>query len=155
LQGEIEIGTGKCEISIGKNIFVVAVGFASFEIEGYFFDKPKKFEDYQKDIKTKKAIERDIEIIGEAVNRILKKDKDFKLVLKEVLNKNEFDNYADRLTKYFSFYRMNTSIRLTVQGKNGVIQNPVFNPFASQLSLVFFINHQTNEFTFFPFTIKN
>jgi uncharacterized protein with HEPN domain len=50
------------------------------EIEGYFFDKPKKFEDYQKDIKTKRAIERDIEIIGEAVNRILKKDKDFKLI---------------------------------------------------------------------------
>ena len=31
------------------------------------------------DIKTKRAIERDLEIIGEAANRILKKDKDFKL----------------------------------------------------------------------------
>jgi len=43
------------------------------EIESYFEDKPKKFEDYIKDIKTKRAIERNIEIIGEAVNRILKK----------------------------------------------------------------------------------
>ena len=31
------------------------------------------------DIKTKRAVERNIEIIGEAVNRILKKDKHFKL----------------------------------------------------------------------------
>lgn len=44
------------------------------EIESYFENKPKKFDDYTNDIKTKRAIERDIEIIGEAVNRILKKD---------------------------------------------------------------------------------
>lgn len=31
------------------------------------------------DIKTKRAIERNIEIIGEAVNRILKKDKNFEI----------------------------------------------------------------------------
>ena len=47
------------------------------EIESYFEDRPKKFEDYSKDIKTKRAVERDIEIIGEAINRILKKDKNF------------------------------------------------------------------------------
>ena len=44
------------------------------EIESYFENKPKKFEDYLKDIKTKRAVERDIEIIGEAINRIVKKD---------------------------------------------------------------------------------
>ena len=49
------------------------------EIESYFEDKPKIFENYSKDIKTKRAIERNIEIIGEAVNRILKKDNDFVL----------------------------------------------------------------------------
>ena len=47
------------------------------EIEGYFESIPRKFENYQKDIKTKRAVERDIEIIGEAVNRIRKKDKEF------------------------------------------------------------------------------
>jgi uncharacterized protein with HEPN domain len=47
------------------------------EIERYFENKPKKFEDYSKDIKTKRAVERDIEIIGEAINRIKKKDKTF------------------------------------------------------------------------------
>jgi uncharacterized protein with HEPN domain len=37
------------------------------EIEGYFANKPMNFIEYQKDIKTKRAIERNIEIIGEAV----------------------------------------------------------------------------------------
>ena len=49
------------------------------EIESYFENKPKIFENYIKDIKTKRAVERGIEIIGEAANRILKKDKNFKL----------------------------------------------------------------------------
>ncbi len=33
------------------------------EIDGYFEDKPRKFEEYSKDTKTKRAIERNIEII--------------------------------------------------------------------------------------------
>lgn len=44
------------------------------EIESYFDGKPKRFEDYVTDIKTKRAVERNFEIIGEAVNRILRKD---------------------------------------------------------------------------------
>lgn len=35
------------------------------------------FKEYQKDVKTKKAVERNIEIIGEAVKRIINKDPDF------------------------------------------------------------------------------
>jgi uncharacterized protein with HEPN domain len=38
-----------------------------------------QFKDYLSDIKTKRAVERDLEIIGEAVNRILKKDNNFQL----------------------------------------------------------------------------
>ena len=49
------------------------------EVESYYEDKPKVFEEYLTDNKTKRAIERDLEIIGEAVNRILKKNKSFKL----------------------------------------------------------------------------
>jgi uncharacterized protein with HEPN domain len=49
------------------------------EIDSYYDNKPRIFEEYVSDIKTKRAIERDLEIIGEAVNRILKKDKNFKL----------------------------------------------------------------------------
>jgi uncharacterized protein with HEPN domain len=44
------------------------------EIESYFADRPKDFNIYQNDIKTKRAIERDVEIIGEAMSRILNKD---------------------------------------------------------------------------------
>jgi uncharacterized protein with HEPN domain len=40
------------------------------EIDNYFVDKQKKFEDFKNDIKTKRAVERDLEIIGEAINRI-------------------------------------------------------------------------------------
>ena len=49
------------------------------EIESYFEDSSKKFENYTKDIKTKRAVERDIEIIGEAINRILRKNSDFEI----------------------------------------------------------------------------
>jgi uncharacterized protein with HEPN domain len=45
------------------------------EIESFFSDRPKRFADYQKDIKTKRAVERNLEIIGEAMNRILKHDE--------------------------------------------------------------------------------
>lgn len=37
-----------------------------------FLPEKKDFFEYQKDLKTKKAVERNIEIIGEAVKRILK-----------------------------------------------------------------------------------
>ena len=44
------------------------------EIESYFVDTPKLFEFYQNDLRTKRAVERNIEIIGEAMSRILKED---------------------------------------------------------------------------------
>jgi uncharacterized protein with HEPN domain len=43
---------------------------AILEIE-QFLPEQKVFQDFQKDLKTQRAIERNIEIIGEAVNRIL------------------------------------------------------------------------------------
>lgn len=47
------------------------------EIESYFIDNPKDFKYYQSNTLLKRAIERDLEIIGEAVNRILKLQPDF------------------------------------------------------------------------------
>lgn len=44
------------------------------EIEGFLIDHPKDFEAYQKDLRTKRAVERNIEIIGEAMSRILKSE---------------------------------------------------------------------------------
>ncbi len=49
------------------------------EIESYFPAQPKTFENYIKDSKTKRAVERNIEIIGEATNRIIKKNSKFEL----------------------------------------------------------------------------
>ena len=46
------------------------------EIESYF-DEQYVFDIYVNDIKTKRAVERDLEIIGEAVNRIMKKQPEF------------------------------------------------------------------------------
>lgn len=45
------------------------------EIESYFENAPKMFEIYKNDLKTKRAVERNIEIIGEAMNRVLKADE--------------------------------------------------------------------------------
>ena len=39
-----------------------------------FLPSKRDFFEFQKDLKTKKAVERNLEIIGEALNRILKKD---------------------------------------------------------------------------------
>jgi uncharacterized protein with HEPN domain len=44
------------------------------EIESFFINIPKEFDYYQSDLRTKRAVERNIEIIGEAMNRILKQD---------------------------------------------------------------------------------
>jgi len=48
------------------------------EIDAFLPDKRNFFE-FQKDIKTKRAIERNVEIIGEAANRILKLQPDVKI----------------------------------------------------------------------------
>lgn len=45
------------------------------EIESYFENAPRMFEIYKNDLKTKRAVERNIEIIGEAMNRVLKADE--------------------------------------------------------------------------------
>jgi uncharacterized protein with HEPN domain len=42
-----------------------------------FLGERRDFLEYRNDLKTKKAVERNLEIIGEAMNRILKIDNDF------------------------------------------------------------------------------
>ena len=48
---------------------------ATIEIESFFIDSTKEFAKYQNDLRTKRAVERNIEIIGEALSRILKRDE--------------------------------------------------------------------------------
>jgi uncharacterized protein with HEPN domain len=59
-------------------VWVNDIKQAILEINQFQPDK-KNFLAFQKDLKTKRAIERNIEIIGEAVNRILKVDPEFQL----------------------------------------------------------------------------
>ena len=49
------------------------------EIDSFFQNQPKEFFAYKNDTKTRRAVERNIEIIGEATNRILQKDDTLKL----------------------------------------------------------------------------
>jgi uncharacterized protein with HEPN domain len=48
---------------------------AIMEIDSFFIDRKKEFANYEADLRTKRAIERNIEIIGEAMNRVLRKDE--------------------------------------------------------------------------------
>ncbi len=49
------------------------------EIDSFFIDTPKEFTFYQNDVRTRRAVERNVEIIGEAMNRILQKDNSIEL----------------------------------------------------------------------------
>ena len=49
------------------------------EIDSYFEKIPKDFNQYKLNLVLKRAVERDLEIIGEAVNRILKYDPKFQI----------------------------------------------------------------------------
>lgn len=49
------------------------------EIESYYVETPKIFEVFQNDLRTKRAVERNIEIIGEAMSRILKVESEIEI----------------------------------------------------------------------------
>jgi len=70
------------------------------EVESYFADRPKKFEEYVSDLRTKRAVERNIEIIGEAVNRIIKRDINFQLnnAQKIIGTRNRIAHTYDKIT---------------------------------------------------------
>lgn len=53
------------------------------EIESYFSDNSFDFFEYRTNIMLKRAVERNLEIIGEAVNRILKRDVSFEQKISE------------------------------------------------------------------------
>ncbi|GHT20216.1 antitoxin [Bacteroidia bacterium] len=71
------------------------------EIDGYFNHENKKFTDFQQNQMLKRAIERNLEIIGEATNRILAKDPNVpisnarKIVNLRNLVIHSYDNISD------------------------------------------------------------
>jgi uncharacterized protein with HEPN domain len=70
------------------------------EIESYFANIPERFDNYKSDIRTKRAVERNIEIIGEAVNRILKKDRNIQITnaRKIVDTRNQISHGYDKVS---------------------------------------------------------
>jgi uncharacterized protein with HEPN domain len=59
------------------------IKFTIAEIESYFRNKKRNFYEYKENIMLKRAVERDLEIIGEAVNRILKQDSSYEKRISE------------------------------------------------------------------------
>jgi uncharacterized protein with HEPN domain len=62
------------------------------EIESFVDFEETNFQDYSSDVKTKRAVERNLEIIGEAVNRISKKDENL-----EITNKSKIISVRNRI----------------------------------------------------------
>jgi len=57
--------------------YIYDIKLAIDETEQFFDNRPKIFHDYKNNILLKRAIERNLEIIGEAMNRILVIDTNF------------------------------------------------------------------------------
>jgi uncharacterized protein with HEPN domain len=53
------------------------IKFSIEQTKLFFVNRQKRFEEYAKDIIQKRAIERNLEIIGKAMSRILKVEPDF------------------------------------------------------------------------------
>jgi uncharacterized protein with HEPN domain len=73
------------------------------EVESYFNSEPKFFEKFNNDILRQRAVERNGEIIGEAINRILKIDPMFQLSnAKAIINtRNKVIHGYDSVTPEF------------------------------------------------------
>ncbi len=58
--------------------------------------------------------------------RRYRSEKDFMLALSDTLNEQEMDKYGDKLTDYFSFFRLRARIRMTIVDTAGNMETPVF-----------------------------
>lgn len=76
---------------------------ATLEVESFFVGSPKRFQDFQYDMLRQRAVERNVEIMGEAINRILKVNPDFQLPnAKAIINtRNRVIHGYDSVTTEF------------------------------------------------------
>ena len=70
------------------------------EVLGYFEGRPKLFAEFSKDLMLRRAVDRNVEIMGEAMNRILKEQPDIQItnVRKIVDARNYIIHGYDRLS---------------------------------------------------------
>ena len=73
------------------------------EMESYFIDYPMQYEVFESDFLRRSAVERKVEIMGEAINRILKIESNFMLPnAKDVINtRNRVIHGYDSVTPEF------------------------------------------------------
>ena len=57
--------------------YLIDIDNSIAEIDGYFLNIPKDFNSYRQNTMLKRAVERNLEIIGVAVNKILKRDETY------------------------------------------------------------------------------
>ncbi len=57
------------------NAWLFDILIAIMEIDSFFIGSNKEFSTYKNDLRTRRAIERNIEIIGESLTRIISKDE--------------------------------------------------------------------------------
>lgn len=68
-------------------VYLTDVKMAIEELESYFNDYPMRYDVFVTDFLRRSAVERKVEIMGEAINRILKIEKNFPLPnAKEIIN---------------------------------------------------------------------
>lgn len=68
-------------------VYLTDVKMAIEELEGYFENYPMRYDLFVTDYLRRSAVERKVEIMGEAINRILKIDKDFPLAnARDIIN---------------------------------------------------------------------
>lgn len=60
-------------------VYLYDIKRAIEEVESYFIDYPMRYEVFEKDFMRRSAVERKAEIMGEAINRILKREHNFPL----------------------------------------------------------------------------
>ncbi|MDE6557334.1 MAG: DUF86 domain-containing protein [Duncaniella sp.] len=60
-------------------VYIYDIKRAIEEVDSYFMDYPMRFDVFEKDYLRRSAVERKTEIMGEAINRILKIQRDFPL----------------------------------------------------------------------------
>ena len=79
IQFSEESSNAKNNLSMNEKVLkcLYDIKFAIDDVDAFFFERPKRFDEYSTDINLKRAVERNLEIICEAMNRILKEDPEF------------------------------------------------------------------------------
>ena len=102
------------------------------EVESFFADRPKLFQEFQNDMLRQRAVERNIEIMGEAINRILKANPEFQLPnAKAIINtRNRVIHGYDSVTTEFLWSLIMKHIPALKNDVENMFRRMCFNVFA-------------------------